>query len=191
MLRLFIAILLPEEIREKIQDLIDFSKDKLKFSPINWVKKENLHLTLRFIGEVNEAQLNSIYNACSNTVSKLSTFYVKLGSCGAFPEWGRARVLWIGLEPDDKLRDIAEFLNKNLCRAGFGVPDKPFSAHITLCRIKDRIRKDILETVMKEAKEDKLGSSHNFLVNSISVVQSILRQEGSLYKTLKNFSFPS
>jgi 2'-5' RNA ligase len=190
MLRLFIAILLEDKVKEEIDKFLKYAKSILRANDelIRWVKKENLHLTLRFLGDTPPARLASLESVCNEISLRFSPFLAEISNFSAFPSWKRARVIWIGLQPEDKLKRIAEELNKNLLRVGFPPPDKPFLPHITLARIKGKIEENSLEKLSVAQKNFSFSHS-KFQLSSFSLMQSILQPTGSVYKTIKSFIF--
>ena len=137
-MRLFVAVELDDSVRsaagEVARQLQKGIGDTLK---PKWVSPQNMHLTVRFIGQVIDERVPSVLAALEPPLS-IASFDVAVGACGVFPPQGRARVLWIGLnEGLASLRAMHEAFNRRLLPVGFEPEARPFSAHLTLARIKD------------------------------------------------------
>jgi RNA 2',3'-cyclic 3'-phosphodiesterase len=137
-MRLFVAVELDESVRAAAQEIARQLQRRIgdTLRP-KWVPPENMHLTVRFIGHVVDQRLPSVLAALEPSLSA-SPFDIALGACGVFPPHGPPRVLWIGLnEGLPSLRAMHEEFNRRLLPLGFEPETRPFSAHLTLARIKD------------------------------------------------------
>lgn len=173
-MRVFIAVELPEEIKEELHKLVDFLKRSI--SDVKWVEKENFHITIRFIGEIEEDKVLRIGEILDNIGSKFSPFEVEIKGIGQF-----SHVLWVGIEHgSDALKNIAYAIEGSLLREGFQPADKLFSPHITLGRVKKNIKKFHI---------DKEFGPHLFIVNSITLMQSQLFSTGPVYTPIKVVRF--
>ena len=135
MIRLFIALEIPENIRQKISELKDDAVDSLL--NFMWESTEKLHLTIKFIGEVKDENVNSIIDSLSflNQYEKIKCSLTKFGF---FFRQGVPRILWIGLKVDTILFNIVEQLNIKLTKFEVPVEERKFIPHLTLLRIKKR-----------------------------------------------------
>ena len=159
-LRLFVSVEIPEEIRRKIAALAD----ELPRDAITPVRPENMHLTLKFIGEVPAKQLADIGQRL-RTVG-FAPFSLSLKGVGVFPSEDYIRVVWVGCE-NEQLSNLAEKINEAL--AGVGKKeDRGFSAHLTIARVK---RKIDVKAFLAKHKEEELGASE---VRSFHLMQSEL-----------------
>uniref|UniRef100_A0A7J2TIA4 RNA 2',3'-cyclic phosphodiesterase n=1 Tax=Archaeoglobus fulgidus TaxID=2234 RepID=A0A7J2TIA4_ARCFL len=175
-MRLFVAVDVDEEVRKKIDPLL------LRLSKIQGLKaveRENLHVTLMFLGEVNELRVGEIKSALERV--KFSPFKINLKGVGKFPERGDARVIWIGVERDEELRELAEKVYSELKKLGFK-RDKDFVAHLTVARLKKRNRE--VEKVIEEFRNVEFGE---MLVKDFRLKQSILKPTGPIYKDVHVF----
>ncbi|MDD5477159.1 MAG: RNA 2',3'-cyclic phosphodiesterase [Candidatus Omnitrophica bacterium] len=187
-MRAFIAIDLPSNIKNAISKM----QDKLNTSlpKVNWVAPVNLHLTLKFLGEISPKQLDSINQIISQTVKTITGFKIKLESLGAFPNEACARIIWIGTDQAPKaLEQIVAQLETKL--AGLGIPKegRPFRAHITIGRIKHRLNPCDLEKGIDQVKNDVVYENLEFNTRGITLFQSTLGKECPTYTVLKETSF--
>jgi len=106
---------------------------------LSWVKAENLHVTLRFLGDLGDSGVRRAGEAAGRGAKGHAAFTARLGAPGAFPSMNRPRVLWTGLtEGRDEAIALAKSVNQSLDHGGFGPADKPFKPHITLARVRER-----------------------------------------------------
>jgi len=187
-MRAFIAIDLPSNIKNAISKM----QDKLKASlpEVSWVKPVNLHLTLKFLGEVSCEQVGNINQISAETVKTVSDFKIKLESLGVFPNEAFARIIWIGTDQAPRtLKQIAAQLETKLAKLGIAKEDRPFSAHITIGRIKHRLKPCDLEKGINQVKKDMIYENLEFNARGITLFQSTLGKEGPAYTALKETNF--
>lgn len=131
MYRLFVAVDLPQEIKEM---LIRLTRE-FTIPGARWVGMEQLHLTLRFIGDADEGRFLAIRDALSRV--NAPAFLLHLEGIGCFPPRGAPRVLWIGLSPSSPLARLQAEVEEAVQLAGIPPENRPFSPHITLARLRD------------------------------------------------------
>jgi RNA 2',3'-cyclic 3'-phosphodiesterase len=145
---------------------------------VSWVKRENLHYTLRFLGELGADGARRALEAAREAASDHRPFGAALGVFGFFPSARRARLLWIGLvEGDEQMRLLASSLEAALQRRGFDRADKPFEPHLTVGRL--RVPADWLaKMVAVKAVEAR------FTVDRVLLMKSTLSPRGSIYEVV-------
>ncbi|MHA1425530.1 MAG: RNA 2',3'-cyclic phosphodiesterase [Candidatus Helarchaeota archaeon] len=174
---LCIEIKKPEIINQivKFQEALKFIDAKIKF-----VEVENLHLTLKFLGEVNLALVNEIFSVMKQI--PFSSFNILLQNVGSFPK-SRPRVIWIGIsEGQSELISIMTFLDQNLKKLGIKSEKRKPKTHLTVGRIKYVKDSKTLFTILQRWNNFTFG---DFTVNSIQLKKSILTPKGPIYSTLK------
>jgi 2'-5' RNA ligase len=179
MTRTFVALMIPATWAEFLGE---FSRALgAGMGGLSWVKPENLHLTIRFLGDLGDS---GIRRACDSVVSSAEGFaapIARLGLLEAFPNLARPRVLWVGLaEGAEEVLTLARAINDGLDRTGFGPPDKPVRAHITLARVREGARG--LER-LRGANLPPAPSATP--LDRICVMKSELDPAGSRYTALK------
>ena len=173
-MRTFIAIEIPKDIRKKVDNLIKEFKEK--GLPIKWVKFENLHITLKFLGEVEEGRLNEITSALKEVSKGHSGFSINLEDLGCFPSNKNPRVLWIGVKQGkEEVVELARALEDCFIRLGFRA-ERRFHPHLTIGRIKKFCLIDEIISMNFQSRP--------FLVDSFSLFKSTLRPEGPIYERL-------
>ncbi len=190
MRRVFIAINLPKEIKEKLEDLekeiADMFPQEVSRGLIRWVKKENLHLTLLFIGYVKDEEIPKICQIVKEATEGQKSFSLKFERVGyGPPEKIPPRLIWLDLEKKPELLTLAEKLKKEMAEAGIlrRIEKRGFSPHITLARIKSWQWKRIEP---EERPEIEREISLIFEVKSVEVMESILKRTGSEYIILES-----
>ena len=170
-MRLFIAIDLDnKEYFKEIQDKIDSENAKIK--PVL-----AFHLTLKFLGEVDESKTNEIKDILNKI--EFESFSVKTTKIGVFPDMNFIRVVWVGLGPEDKIIELQKKVDEGL-KDMFNV-EKDFKPHLTLARVKFIKDKEKFVDSLKKIKVDP----KEFKVDKIKLIKSILTPEGPVYEEIK------
>jgi 2'-5' RNA ligase len=195
-MRLFIAVELPEEVRRKIANLIKELKET--GAGVKWVEADNLHITLKFLGWVEDQRLEDLESWVVKAVTKTGGFKAKFEGTGAFPPGKNPRVLWVGINEGGKeLKKIADSLEGTLARGGYRSEEREFSAHLTLGRVKDKAPRqdcDELSRVARGEGVDKLiekieqhrdASFGEAWIDSIAIMKSTLTPKGPVYDKIK------
>ena len=184
-MRLFFAVMLENHTKHRVAVVQEGMKRALAGQRISWVKAENLHLTLRFLGEQNEQGLRRAVEAAQAVASQHSAFRFVVRGTGVFPDMRRARVLWVGVqEPVEPLYRLAEHLEQTLRQRGFPAEDKPFRSHITLARVKESPPAAVLQKLFASLPDEPLGTVE---VRSFVLMQSVLHPNGSQYTPVQEF----
>ncbi len=183
-MRAFIAIDLTDEVRAAIEE----AQAQLKQAPlrvkISWTKAANLHLTLQFLGDVEEAVVEQIKPALRSVVAQHQPFEASVRGAGAFPDEKRPRVVWIGCDDEGKkLQALARAVQEAMRSFGFTPEHREFSAHLTLGRIRSPRPDAALTTAMDSLKDKAFGTLR---VDAIHLFESQLHPEGSIYRKLSS-----
>jgi 2'-5' RNA ligase len=183
-IRSFVAIELPENIKSSLEEL----ENKLKSAcphGIKWVNPRNIHLTLKFLGNIENAQIFPIGGAIQLSVHEIQPFELNISKLGVFPNINKIEVIWIGLNGDlDKLLLVQKKLESCLVPLGFPAERRAFAAHLTLGRVSEftnnQDRQLIADCITKTIDYNKAG----FKVDSISLMKSQLERTGAIYSRL-------
>lgn len=172
-MRLFISIGLPKGIRDYLFDLHkNLTKD---IAVINWVAKKNIHLTLKFLGDVNEDKVEEIKYKLSEI--KFEPFKTKLSGFGVFPSESYIRVLWVGLDSRE-IFDIQDQVDEKL--SDLFPKERGFTTHLTLGRVKAIKNKERFLDLIKKIKIEPF----EFEISEINLIKSELTKEGPKYTVL-------
>lgn len=184
-MRTFIAIELPKAIRESLNSL----QEQLKTSgaEVKWVEPQNIHLTLRFLGEANDKKLDMVIRALEETAKDRNSFYIRLSSIGAFPKINFPRIIWVGIDKGEaEAAEIARALEKEIAKVGIPPEDRPFSSHITIGRVKSSLNRSRLIDNLTTLGSGLFGQENpEFLVTKITLFKSTLTPRGPIYEILK------
>lgn len=181
-LRCFIAIDIPKEIKEDIGEVINLlSKHD---ADIKWVKSENLHITLKFLGKTPDNLIPKIKEKISYVISSYKPFNIKIYGTGVFPTIKRPRVIWIGAQNSDVLINLKKDIEKSMSLLGYKKEDKEFNPHLTIGRIRSQRGVQNVITELNDFKDKFFG---NIVVESIKLMKSDLKPEGAEYTCLSDF----
>jgi len=175
-MRLFIAINIPLEIKKK---LVDITKELIKFGKVSNVKKANIHITIKFLDEVEDKNIDELKNRLRKI--KFNCFNLKLNSFGVFPNINFIKVIWAGLEDSLELRKLHDKVEGAL--AGLFDKDDKFAEHVTISRVKFVKDRDKLIGFLK-----KVRFNDKFEVNNFSLIKSELSKDGSKYTVLERYN---
>lgn len=188
-LRVFVALCLPETI---IRWLADRQQAlKAHHLPIQWVRPENIHLTLQFLGEIPEEQADAVCRAVGQAAALIPPFTLAARGVGVFPGVRRPRVLWCGLSGQTQvLADLRQAVGLGLLDLGFPAEDRPFTGHLTLGRFKDDRRHqtptsqampEVLIQIMQQYAD---AATNPFPVDDVAVFKSDLKPGGPVYTVI-------
>jgi 2'-5' RNA ligase len=179
-MRLFIGIKLPADAIENVEK---FLKPFKKIgTPIRWTKTENIHVTLKFIGEVTPEKYAQIENVLTGTPFNTGTFDLSLAGCGKFGKGGDLNIFWIGIAPCGPLETIYNKLEESLAKIGIKKEDRAFKPHITVGRNKKNFNFKSLFQLIDENKDRPIAQ---FPVTHFQLFESRLTPEGPIYNLLK------
>ena len=185
-MRVFIAVDIDEKTRAALGDLQqrlanggDVGKGAVK-----WVNPKNIHLTLKFLGEIKDEKVVEVCNIVENVAGRHKNFELDIESVGYFG--GKAaKVLWVGTgEGSNELHLLQKDIEKELVLAGWPEETREFTGHLTLCRIRKSSAGVKLARASEDYKDFKLGTMP---ADSVSVYQSQLRPTGPVYAVLGNY----
>jgi 2'-5' RNA ligase len=184
--RVFIAIELPSPVRRKLIEHIERLRSTLTDVRASWSREENLHLTLKFLGDVPVTKVEALAQAVQRGVSEVEPFEIVVGGCGAFPPLGQPRVLWVGIEDSaGQLELLHRALEAECAKAGFPREPRTFHPHLTIARIRKPHDSRHLATAHKEMVFDR----ETVRASELAVIRSELRSEGSRHTVISRHSF--
>jgi 2'-5' RNA ligase len=183
-LRSFIAIELPDTVKAALLSL----QQELKTcgAGVRWVKPEGVHLTLKFLGDIEEKLVDGIVETLKGTCRKFQKFNCEVRGVGVFPGIKVPRVLWAGIEDHDKLKLIQQEIDTGMSSLGFEREGRKFTPHLTLGRFRTSEGKMALLNKMQVYKELNLGIID---VNHISLMKSDLGPAGAKYTRIAEIPF--
>lgn len=185
-IRSFVAILLNDEVRAAIA--AEIARLRPLGPRVSWVAPPNLHLTLKFLGELPPETLEQVKEALTEAVAGATPFSLHFYGLGAFPGMVRPRVLWVGVdEGGQAAQALHARVEAALTRRGFAREERPFSAHLTLGRVREPRGLAQLQQAMERDARMDFGRLE---VRALSLMRSDLSPSGSRYAELAAFPFP-
>lgn len=183
LLRAFIAIDIPPEIKQAISSQTA-SLRKESGRAVRWVAVENIHLTLKFLGEVSSANLERLAQAVQSECAQTAPVTVSVESLGCFPNPRRPRVLWVGLVVPPSLNRLQRQVEASTVRLGYASDDKPFSPHLTIGRVREQAAPEEIQTLRSLLEQTTVASLGTFTVNEVHLYKSDLKSDGPVYTRL-------
>ena len=183
MLRAFIAVEIPPEIQRKVyQETLNF---RTGIDPlVRWVPSHNMHLTLKFLGDVSSNNMEFLVHMLRNEAASIPCFDIHLAGLGAFPNPRRPRVIYVGIQAPAALDTLQRGIESASHRLGYELEERPFSAHLTLGRVRQNItavEQQKIRRTLDGTQVDVLGTAR---VDSVHLFKSELNPGGSIYTRL-------
>lgn len=190
LIRSFIAIELPDELRQALKNLQDTLK-KGNQAVVRWVDPAGIHLTLKFLGSVPSDRINGIIEAMGQSVQGVSPFRLETGAPGAFPNLERPRVVWLGVGGEvDRLARLQATIEANIVPLGFAAEGR-FSPHLTLGRVRDTASTEERRRLGKIIAATTLEIAYSIAVGSVNLIRSDLTPKGAIYRRLGSVELPT
>lgn len=183
-LRCFIAVELPDKIRRAIVERIDVLKES--GADVKWVSVENIHITLQFLGETEEALIPMIKEALNKIVASYTPFYIKIAHVGCFPDGKRPRIIWVGVENAQILNNLHADITSEMVRFGYRKEERDFTPHITVGRVKSQRN---MGEMLRRVTEMKATCFSDFEVCYLTLMKSALKPSGAVYYSLAEIPF--
>lgn len=186
-MRVFFGVPVDDEIRSRVREAQDSMRSMA--GKVSWVDPANFHLTLRFIGEVPQTEVEAIGRVVEGVGTGLLPVRLVFRGVGAFPNVRRPRVLWIGLaEGTEALSQLSRELNERLC-AEVGLPpeDQPFVPHLTIGRVRVPSAGDVIAKIIEPLQDQEYGA---FWATHFALYQSTLTPRGAIYRILRSYGDP-
>ena len=182
-IRVFIAIKLSSQVQDELR-LIGQQLIKRGVHGIRWVKPENIHLTIQFLGDISKRKLNDIIIGLNEASNLTMRFRVHIGGMGAFPHVRKPRVLWIGVDAPLELLDLHRNIKRGLEKIEIQTDGKVLRPHLTIGRVKRDASRHSLEIVSDMVENYEISTVGEQMVESIHLIESKLRPTGPIYKAL-------
>ena len=179
-MRLFVAINLPTDVREAVWNAM--APMRACAPELSWVDQSRLHLTLKFLGELPGERLSAVAAALTRVADQHRELTMELGGIGAFPNFRRAQVVWMGVTQDARLELLHHDVEVDFEQIGFELEGRPFRPHLTLARVKAVLPDDGMRELRRVAARTALRREVS--VRTIDLMQSDLSTAGPRYTTL-------
>jgi 2'-5' RNA ligase len=188
LLRAFIAIELPVHVCDVIQRQTIRLRQTLGDDLIRWVPTQNMHLTLKFLGDINTSHLDFLKQMLAREANLHQQFNLQLGGLGAFPSSRKPRLLWIGIHAPTDLAALQKSIETGASRLGYEQEERAFSPHLTIGRVRQNANPPELQKVRTALDTIQLGNIGIARIDNVHLFKSDLQPSGSIYTKL--FSAP-
>ena len=182
-MRLFIAIAIPDEVRSALAGFVNQLRPTAPHA--KWVRPENLHVTLKFLGHTDASNLGNI-KAALQTVRSAQPVTLEFRGLGFFPNEKRPRVFWAGMESSGNLPVLAADIDRAMHELGFPLEDRPLAPHLTLARFDPPGMPANLAQQVKQNLERNFGA---LTASDFHLIESKLKSTGAEYTTVQSFRF--
>lgn len=179
--RAFLAIDVDDDLKPKINKII--KQFKQIDTRIKYVELANLHLTLKFFGDIDTNGLDVLEKAIANVLDDFHPFKINIKGCSAFPNNNHIKVIWVGIDDDAVIKDMHDRLDKEFTRLGFD-KDRKFSTHLTIGRMKSAKNKNKVKETIEEFEDVEIGEME---VDRIILKKSTLTPQGPIYEDMTIF----
>lgn len=187
-IRAFIAIPLPKEVKEYLSNIISDLKLTIPENSVKWVQPENIHLTLKFLGNISKSTLHFLFENL-NTENQFSPFELVINKIGAFPSLYKPQVIWVGTSSHNTLSKLAQFVDKSTTMVKNENENKTFSPHLTIGRLRPDVKNNHFEIIKQELYKRKEINSMTFSNSHFCLYQSFLTSKGPIYTELCKYNF--
>jgi 2'-5' RNA ligase len=167
--------------------LVEFWENlKATNAPLKLVNLDIIHMTLKFLGDTDEAKVDDIERIMKASIENIEPFEVKLKGTGAFPNLNYMKVVWVGLVGAEPLISISKTMDQDLSKLGFKREKRGFKPHVTVARVRGPKNKNILADVINDYKDVDFGVKN---VDCIRLKKSVLSRAGPTYSTVREVKF--
>jgi len=187
-MRAFIAVGLSKDVRFKIEEVINYFKTKTPLYTLNWVSPEHLHLTIKFIGEIEEDKIEALQGVMLQSLEHQPSFEIEICGLGMYPNKNRPRVIWLGINGGEPLVTLHKIFDKKMVEFGIQRDDRPFSPHLTIARVRRNVDLSTVKSIGTTLSEYNVESLGIVNIGQVNLYKSVLMPSGPIYSTL--FSVP-
>ncbi len=183
-IRVFIAILIPNESRAVLSEAMDRLQSQVP-TGVKWVAPQGIHLTLKFFGNIASSLKVPVLEVMGDVGRQAAPFNLKLSSLGVFPNERQPRVLWSGVNGDmEALAGLQQEVEQAMLALGFRREKRRFNPHLTIGRVRDGVGNSARQQIGKVMSATVLGPVEPWTVDAMHLVQSTLTPEGAIYDSL-------
>lgn len=187
-IRTFIAVDIPEDVRGSLGQISSQLQEKLPDTPVRWVDHHKIHLTLKFLGDVSQENLGMVKKILASEVNKHQAMEIGIGRLGAFPKIRHPRVVWVGVEAPSELYDLRRGIEDGVARLGYNYDKYDFTPHLTLGRVSRKASASDVRRVGKVLHDFNVGFIGVARIQTVHLYRSDLQPEGAVYTRLYSAS---
>jgi RNA 2',3'-cyclic 3'-phosphodiesterase len=183
-IRAFIAINISKEIEQRLKTISSDLQKSLRGAAVRWVPVENIHLTLKFLGDVSVSNLDLLKKVLESEAIGHVPFEFSVGDLGAFPSVRRPRVIWVDVQAPPELLALQRGIDHETDRLGYPREERPFSPHLTLGRVSRNATPDDLHKISEVLSNVKVGYVGTAKVSVVFLYRSDLNPSGAVYTAI-------
>lgn len=188
-IRGFVAIELEDPLHKELAKVQSLLKEKIAADEVRWVNPQNIHLTIKFLGQVPKGKLPEIASGLEKGKQGITPFSLAFGGLGCFPNATNPRVVWVGCHTfDDNLNRLHSKIEAEMESLGFPRENRSFNPHLTLGRVRENIHSPARREMGQIISATAVGELGRIEVKRITLMQSILKPSGAEYTPLQYFS---
>jgi 2'-5' RNA ligase len=184
LLRAFIALEIPAPLQEAIRLQTAGLREAAGSSAVRWVPAHNLHLTLKFLGDVSAANLPFLNQMLGLEAASHHCFNLKIAGLGCFPSAKRARVVWVGIQAPPEMQTLQHSVETGAERLGYATEERGFSPHLTIGRVRQGLAAAEQQRLRSALEATRIGTIGNADIRSVTLMKSDLQPSGSIYTRL-------
>ena len=182
--RAFIAIDLSEDIILRIRETSSGLQDRMGELPVRWIPAENVHLTLKFLGDVSATNVKRLAEIIRRVSLAHECFEISVGSLGVYPNMRRPRVIWLGVEAPQSLYAIQRGVDQETSRLGYETKEQDFSPHLTIGRVSRGADYRELKAIGDSLEAETVGFLGAARVERVNLYRSDLKPTGAEYSVM-------
>jgi 2'-5' RNA ligase len=186
-IRAFVAIPLPQRVIDYLTELINDLKQRFPSDSLKWVQPANIHLTLKFLGNISKSSINYLVDKIKSD-QQFIPFELTINKLGAFPSIYKPQIIWVGTTTHPTLLDLNRHIQNSTSLIENENKNQKFSPHLTIARLRPGLKKDHFERIKLELYRNKEIDQISFNVNHYSLFESTLTSEGPIYSELQRFN---
>ena len=183
-MRTFIAVDFSPEVIRKINNVITFFKTQTPEKALKWVAPENLHLTVKFLGDVPDNKIEQVKMLINQSLQNVKSFEIGVEGLGMYPNPGSPRVVWLGITCGEPLKEIKKKLDLQLQKADIEPERRSFSPHLTIARVRRNADKQTVKEIGEALSKFKVDSLGKCRINHVILYKSELTPKGPIYSPL-------
>ena len=183
-IRSFIAVDIPVEIHKCLDHIIGLLKEGMGDVPVRWVEPQNIHLTLKFLGDVSLNNIPVLTEMLEAEAAIQKPIDISIGGIGAYPKVRSQRVIWVGVEAPQELISLERGINAHTTRIGYTPDQRPFSPHLTLGRVSRNATPQDVRIIGDTLASQKIGFLGIARIMSVHLYRSDLKPHGAIYTRL-------
>lgn len=188
-IRAFIAVDLPKEVQDCLEQISSQLKEEMGQVPVRWVVPKNIHLTLKFLGDVSLNNIEVLTEMLEIEARPYKSMVISVGGVGAYPKMRSPRVIWVGIEAPAELIALQRGIDSQTARIGYARDKRPFSPHLTLGRVSRNASPHEVRKIGEVLASQKIGFLGVSRIHAVHLYRSDLKPSGAMYTKLFTATF--